>query len=57
MSVATPLLRVGSSAVQTRATTRQERLEIRRIMQRGLMIAANFGWCTDWPKEVRTQLP
>jgi hypothetical protein len=24
-------------------------------MQRGLMIAANFGWCTDWPKEVRTQ--
>ena len=19
------------------------------------MIAANFGWCTDWPKEVRTQ--
>lgn len=24
-------------------------------MQRGLMIAANFGRCTDWPKEVRTQ--
>ena len=24
-------------------------------MQRGLMIAANFGWCADWPKEVRTQ--
>jgi hypothetical protein len=24
-------------------------------MQRGLMIATNFWWCTNWPKEVWTQ--
>ena len=40
---------------QTWTTTGQDGLEIGRIMQGGLMIAANFRGGADWTKQVRTQ--